>query len=524
MEKEKSPSIARTKYTKRIVDQCSLWHHCIPVAFGFSLSRIGKSFLFTLPFWSNRWGPNSESFFTNKPYGLWVTSITILLLGTILSYINKQNYENSLGHSIIKALSSIAKQVLSIKSYGVMLWKKSPLHSLFTTYLIVIVLNVLFEQFQPHVTELFKETVYSIELGVIVFTGLLCISIFSPIYACITYTLATLFSFAFYECTFYIDSDYVNFFQTLAPFIAFPLFIIGIPKVAPHYNLTSSKKFPITTVNKSNQILQYVALCLIGLLSTFQFFLNIDTIDTPSFINSYLSTPHFETLFILSSQLIAASFAIWIIKSKDNAHLILLILILGLLGISTILYSILIKKTVPIIIFQLASGLITILCIITFSVLVHSQKCMYKILAISIFVMNTIGYYSGYALWNISIFLKNSSISIIHIHIPILGIVSVLSILLIQSLYYHIMDISHLCHILSLHDTNMDLYVYKDKLNTLTPREKEILSLVQQGLKNIEISNKLSITEATLRVHLRNTYRKLNIQGRQRLKSLPSDL
>ena len=149
---------------------------------------------------------------------------------------------------------------------------------------------------------------------------------------------------------------------------------------------------------------------------------------------------------------------------------------------------------------------------------------MYKILALSIFVMNIVGYFSGYALWNIAIFLKNSSSSIIHIHIPILGIVSVLSILLIQSLYYHIMDISYLCYILSSHDNSMDVYVYQDKLNTLTPREKEILSLVQQGLKNIEISNRLSITEGTLRVHLRNTYRKLNIQGRQSLKSLPHNL
>lgn len=524
MVKEQSPSTVRTRCIKRIVDQCSLWHHCIPVAFAFSLSSIGKSFLFTLPFWSNHWKPSSESFFINKPYGLWITSITILLLGILLHYTNKLNDENSLIHNFIKSFSHIIKQVASIKSHGIMLWKKSPLQPLFITYLIVILLNILFEQFQPYFSDLFKETMYSIELGVIVFTGLLCISIFPPVYACITYALAIVCNITFYECTLYIDPNYIHMFQVIAPFLALPLFIIGIPNLEPHYNITNPKKVSRPTVSISNHSLQYVALSLIGLLSTFQFFLNAATIDTFIFINAYLSETYSATIFMLSSQLIAAIFAIWIIKSKDNAHLMLLLFILGLLGISTILYSILIQKTVPIVILQLASGLITMFCIITFSILVHSQKCMYKILAISIFVMNIVGYFSGYALWNIAIFLKNSSSSIIHIHIPILGIVSVLSILLIQSLYYHIMDISHLCYILSSHDNSMDAYVYQDKLNTLTPREKEILSLVQQGLKNIEISNRLSITEGTLRVHLRNTYRKLNIQGRQSLKSLPHNL
>ena len=45
--------------------------------------------------------------------------------------------------------------------------------------------------------------------------------------------------------------------------------------------------------------------------------------------------------------------------------------------------------------------------------------------------------------------------------------------------------------------------------------------MVQTGIKNIEISEILHISDATLRVHLRRIYRKLGIQGRAELKEMP---
>ncbi len=55
----------------------------------------------------------------------------------------------------------------------------------------------------------------------------------------------------------------------------------------------------------------------------------------------------------------------------------------------------------------------------------------------------------------------------------------------------------------------------------LTAREREVASMVQAGIKNIEISEMLHISDATLRVHLRRIYRKLGIQGRAKLKAMP---
>jgi len=48
----------------------------------------------------------------------------------------------------------------------------------------------------------------------------------------------------------------------------------------------------------------------------------------------------------------------------------------------------------------------------------------------------------------------------------------------------------------------------------LTPRELEIARLAGQGLRNVGIGEKLSISPATVKIHLHQIYRKLNLSGR----------
>ena len=50
-----------------------------------------------------------------------------------------------------------------------------------------------------------------------------------------------------------------------------------------------------------------------------------------------------------------------------------------------------------------------------------------------------------------------------------------------------------------------------------TDREKEITSLISLGLTNDEISKKLSISEPTVKTHLRNIYSKTDIHDRANL-------
>ena len=51
----------------------------------------------------------------------------------------------------------------------------------------------------------------------------------------------------------------------------------------------------------------------------------------------------------------------------------------------------------------------------------------------------------------------------------------------------------------------------------LTPRELEIARMVASGLRNKEISDRLHISEGTVKIHLHNIYDKLKVPGRLEL-------
>lgn len=55
------------------------------------------------------------------------------------------------------------------------------------------------------------------------------------------------------------------------------------------------------------------------------------------------------------------------------------------------------------------------------------------------------------------------------------------------------------------------------KVATLSPREREVIDLVCQGLRNKELSGRLHISEATVSHHLTSIYRKLDIEDRTSL-------
>ena len=53
-----------------------------------------------------------------------------------------------------------------------------------------------------------------------------------------------------------------------------------------------------------------------------------------------------------------------------------------------------------------------------------------------------------------------------------------------------------------------------DESAKLTGREREIVNLVADGLRNKEIARRLDIAEGTVKVHLNNIYRKLGVDNR----------
>jgi DNA-binding NarL/FixJ family response regulator len=59
-----------------------------------------------------------------------------------------------------------------------------------------------------------------------------------------------------------------------------------------------------------------------------------------------------------------------------------------------------------------------------------------------------------------------------------------------------------------------------DGSDLLTPREADVLELLQDGASNAEIAHRLSIGVETVRTHARNIYRKLGITSRRELTRL----
>lgn len=53
-----------------------------------------------------------------------------------------------------------------------------------------------------------------------------------------------------------------------------------------------------------------------------------------------------------------------------------------------------------------------------------------------------------------------------------------------------------------------------EPIDALTSREKEVLSLVAQGANNQEIAEKLFVREVTVKTHLNNIFKKLNVSNR----------
>lgn len=58
---------------------------------------------------------------------------------------------------------------------------------------------------------------------------------------------------------------------------------------------------------------------------------------------------------------------------------------------------------------------------------------------------------------------------------------------------------------------------YEENLNSLTPREVEVLNEVRKGLSNKEIARKLYITEHTVKKHITSILSKLDMKNRKNL-------
>ncbi len=57
-------------------------------------------------------------------------------------------------------------------------------------------------------------------------------------------------------------------------------------------------------------------------------------------------------------------------------------------------------------------------------------------------------------------------------------------------------------------------------VGNLTLREKEIVQLISNGLRNKEVADQLHISTVTVKSHMTNVYRKLNVSNRTSMLSV----
>jgi DNA-binding NarL/FixJ family response regulator len=65
-----------------------------------------------------------------------------------------------------------------------------------------------------------------------------------------------------------------------------------------------------------------------------------------------------------------------------------------------------------------------------------------------------------------------------------------------------------------------NIAIAENVLTVMTDRERQIMSLVSEGLSNKEIGRRLNITDGTIKVHLHHIYQKLEISNRTALAAL----
>lgn len=66
----------------------------------------------------------------------------------------------------------------------------------------------------------------------------------------------------------------------------------------------------------------------------------------------------------------------------------------------------------------------------------------------------------------------------------------------------------------SIKDLLLDRKDSEDPIDSLTEREMDVLQLIATGLSNKQIAGRLFISEETVKVHIRNLLRKLNVHSR----------
>lgn len=265
----------------------------------------------------------------------------------------------------------------------------------------------------------------------------------------------------------------------------------------------------------------YVVLLLFPLMYGIQLLLDYSS-GCPLVCISNMNNPPLErhTFLVLSGEISGVFLASTLLAFFPSHYLLVPMTGLSLFGCGSLMTSIFPApplNSIAFYIMQMASGACAAFGLFVLHLFSNKTGFLIRTLSKMLFLLTLYSSMGGYLLWTLANSIHNVYLTSHELFMHLLTLGAILGLLVVYLL----------CRPLRLLQANIPPVplehaltpkIQENPFALLTPREKQVAELVRSGMKNLEISVQLNITETTLRVHLRRIYRKLGIQGRTNLR------
>lgn len=367
------------------------------------------------------------------------------------------------------------------------------------------------------------------------------VTLLPGVWSCIAYGLAIAFSILIALLLDAAPAESLARFRMLFPILAIPLIFFAMPpsedirrRVRRHHRqrlfgprvkgvllrgMLLCRLSYLDILSKQGSV--YLVLSIFPVMYGIQILLDF-SIGCPLVSFNVMTEPPLERhiFLILSGEISGAFLASSLIAFFPSHSLLVPMFGLALFGYGSLLTSVF--PTAPLnsiafYIMQLASGCCAAFGLFVLHKFFQRSGFLFRTLSRALFLLTLYGSIGGYLLWTFAKNIHNTYLgsNILFMHLLTIGaILGLFFVYLIRRPLQHMLVTTPRQ---SLEET-LAPSIQDDPFEQLTPREREVAELVQTGMKNLEISVKLNITETTLRVHLRRIYRKLGIQGRSNLR------
>ena len=364
------------------------------------------------------------------------------------------------------------------------------------------------------------------------------------VWSCIAYGLAVGFSIFFSLLLGSVPLEALPSFRMLLPALAIPLLLFAMPPTAEirtrvrrhelHRRFSATmrvcllrdlllRRRPLADIF-SRQGSVYLVLFMFPLMYGFQLLVDFSS-GCPFVCLDRLVDPPLErhAFLILSGEMSGAFLASSLFAFFPRHALLVPMLGLALFGVGSLLTTVLPAPPLNSIAFylmQLASG-----CCAAFGLfLVHQffqrSSFLFRNLSRALVLLTLYGSVGGAMLWSLAENIRNTYLTSHALFMLLLTLGSIVGLFFVYLIRRPLRELLTDKAAYNPPFGNALLSLPPpDPFESLTPREREVAELVQTGMKNLEISVKLNITETTLRVHLRRIYRKLGIRGRRNLRA-----